>query len=275
VAGARRGQLALLDQADDLLASKIDALARADAKLDVPATGARTGGPGRAGPGDRAATVDLGIYDAAQDIFSLAGDLERWLDEQEAPRRGEPSQQRTLVREIRERAARVARHSEPEEGELRAVALDDLVTRAVASVRPTLGCEAEIEIDGEPALPPVPCDPIAIEQVVAQLLRNAVEASASLMERPRVAVSLRRAPLGVEIAVEDRGVGLDSSEVDEVFDPFFGERSVGIESGFGLPVCLRIVERHGGELRIESGDRSGTRVSILLPEAGAGRAHDG
>ena len=77
---------------------------------------------------------------------------------------------------------------------------------------------------------------------------------------------MRNVPQGVELAVEDRGVGIESSAVDEVFDPFFGDKPIGVGDGFGLPVCLRIVERHGGELRIESEDRAGTRVCIFLPE---------
>jgi len=102
---------------------------------------------------------------------------------------------------------------------------------------------------------------------VIQLLCNAVEASRGLSESPEVSVSLRKMSRGVELAVEDRGVGIESSELDEVFDPFFGERQAGVDEGFGLPVCLRIVERHGGELRIEAEDRPGTRVSVLLPDS--------
>ena len=67
--------------------------------------------------------------------------------------------------------------------------------------------------------------------------------------------------------MEDRGVGIEPSELDEIFDPFFGDRRAGVDEGFGLPICLRIVERHGGELRIEAEDRPGTRVSVFLPES--------
>ena len=152
--------------------------------------------------------------------------------------------------------------------------LADLVARALASARPGLARSAEIEIDCEPDLPLVECQPVQIEGVVVQLLRNAVEASAGLMDLPRVDVRLRRAPGGVELSVEDRGAGIESSEIDEVFDPFFAERPLAAESGFGLPACLRIVERHGGEMRIETGDRTGTRVSILFPECGRSNPDD-
>jgi len=129
----------------------------------------------------------------------------------------------------------------------------------------------EAEIDCAPDLPLVDCAPVQLEQVVVALLRNAVEASAGLMDVPRVRLAVRRAPGGVELTVEDRGTGIDSCEVDEVFDPFFMEPPLGASGGFGLPFCLRVIERHGGEMRIEAGDRVGTRVTVLLPEAAAGQ----
>ncbi len=103
-----------------------------------------------------------------------------------------------------------------------------------------------------------------------QLVRNAIEASQTISATPEARVTLRQLLSGIEIAVEDRGTGIDSCEVDEVFDPFFSEQPLGVVSGFGLPTCLRIVEAHGGEMRIEAGDRPGTRVSILLPRHGQG-----
>ena len=106
-----------------------------------------------------------------------------------------------------------------------------------------------------------------IPQCSRKDLRNAVEASRGLSESPEVFISLRRVTAGIELAVEDRGVGIEPSMLDEVFDPFFGDGREGIDEGFGLPICLRIVERHGGELRIEAEDRPGTRVSVLLPES--------
>jgi signal transduction histidine kinase len=150
----------------------------------------------------------------------------------------------------------------------RVVDLTALVARAVACVRPTLVAGARIQVEAEPDLEPVACEPIQIEQVVIQLLRNAIEASQTISATPEARITLRQLRAGIEVAVEDRGTGIDSCEVDEVFDPFFGEQPLGVVSGFGLPICLRIVEAHGGEMRIEAEDRPGTRVSILLPRHG-------
>lgn len=290
VAGARRGQLALLDQADDLLASKIDAIARVEAKLDAgpPSRGGfaldgrgdgglesgRTGsGSGRGGGGDGGQTA----YAAAIEIFMAAGELERtFADENdpasEAEKAGEAEAPRARLHQIRDWAGRIADASRPAEGGARVLDLGALVARAVAASKADFGSQAEIEVAVAAALPPVAGEPVALEGVVGQLLRGAVDSSAVLGDRPRVILRLEPAPGGVELSVEDRGVGIDSSRIDEVFDPFFGDGDAPARRGseLDLPACLRIVERHGGEMRIEAGDRAGTRVTILLPIAGRG-----
>ncbi len=284
VAGARRGHLALFDQIDDVLAGKLDALARIDAKLEGeggrhssprPIFDSRDPRPPHASDG--ADPREIPAW--AQRIHALAGDLECWFegrgeadakDAKEREARGSAlDDERARVREIREWAERIAREAVSEDERPRSrVDLVALVTRAIASVRPSLPRATRIHVDREDDLEPIECEPVQIEQVVVQLLRNAVEASQGLSEAPEIFVSVRRVAQGIELAVEDRGVGIEPAELDEVFDPFFSERRAGVDEGFGLPVCLRIVEAHGGELRIEAEDRPGTRVSILLPGPG-------
>jgi signal transduction histidine kinase len=289
VAGARRGHLALLDQVDDALASKLDALARADAKLEGDEFATRANRSHRSPTDARpsAAPIDIEVRTAAEKIHAAAGDLERWFEDDAAnqpdlgttePRMAEPGMAdarksvldagRGLVREIRVWAEKIAENRESEALQPRSpVDLVALVARAVAAARPALPASTIIHVEEGEDLIPIVCEPVQIEQVVVQLLRNAVEASRALSESPEVFVSLRRVASGIELAVEDRGVGIEPSLLDEVFDPFFGDSRAGIDEGFGLPVCLRIVERHGGELRIEVEDRPGTRVSVLLPES--------
>jgi signal transduction histidine kinase len=274
VAGARRGHLALFDQVDDALASKLDALARADAKLESFDFSARIrlGVSGESSPADPAALSRSEVVFAAQQIHVAAGDLECDLasELEDAAKIGRA---RELVREIRRQSAKIAGADIAEgEGCPQVTDLVGLVGRAIATVRPMLPHATRIELESDDDLRAIECEPIQIEQVVVQLIRNAAEASRALSEVPEVWISLRNGPRGVEIGVEDRGVGIESAELDEVFDPFFGDRRVGVDEGFGLPVCLRIVERHGGELRIESEDRTGTRVSVLLPDSRPGAA---
>jgi signal transduction histidine kinase len=140
-----------------------------------------------------------------------------------------------------------------------------LLARAIETTEPRLPDGTKIIFDHEDGPILIDCEPVQIEEVVVQLLRNASTASQGLCDFPEILVTLSSVTGGIEFAIEDRGVGIDPSEIDEVFDPFFAERQAGVDEGFGLPVCLRIVERHGGELRMEVEDRAGTRVVVFLP----------
>lgn len=272
VAGARRGQLALFDQVDDALAEKLDALARADARLDAdPAPSpVRSNAPSDRG---RSEEESRALRHALHEIHVAAGELECFFDAQDdrAGRAGEISEERGRVRDIRESVARIARGAD-EEGWRASIDLPRLVERAIASARPGLARGTTITFDADPELAPLECEPVQIEHVVVQLIKNAVEASVGLSDAPQVAVALRETPAGVELSVEDRGVGIESTAIDEVFDPFFGDRPAGAAQGLGLPVCLRIAERHGGALRIENQARAGTRVTVLLPRDEKGLA---
>lgn len=269
VAGARRGHLALFDQVDDALAAKLDALARADAKLEaepVP-NPVRLASDVSSEDARRAREQDREVQKAAQQIHSASGDLECWFDAR-ANEIGEAdgSDERGLVRDIREWAARIGKFGGDSGGAFRGrVDLAKLVARAVATARPSLPPTSVVIIDAKPGLPRIECEPVQIEHVVVQLVQNAIEASIELSDTPEVVISLEETPRGIELAVADRGVGIESTAIDEVFDPFFGDRPAGAGQGLGLTVCLRIVERHGGELRIENQVRAGTRVSVILP----------
>ena len=195
----------------------------------------------------------LALFDQVDDALALKLDALARVEtklEADGPVRG------------RTRVGMEAESSNAEQADLTA-----LLERAVETTGPMLpdGTKIVFDHDDEPIL--IECEPVQIEQVVIQLLRNASTASQGLCESPQIRVALSRVAGGVEFAIEDRGVGIDPSEIDEVFDPFFAERQAGVDEGFGLPVCLRIVERHGGELRIEVEDRAGTRVVVFLPES--------
>ncbi len=273
VAGARRGHLALFDQVDVALAEKLDALARAEAKLEGPVEsnplrrGPGAGAPQPTDPPERDETRDREIDVVSRQIHGAAGDLECYFDalaKNFGPE--EISDERGLVRDIREWAARIGRFGTDAPTAWRErVDPERLVQRALAAARPSLTPSAKISLEVAPGVQPIVCEPVQIEHVVIQLVRNAVEASVELSDAPEVTVRLQPAAPGLELRVEDRGVGIESSAIDEVFDPFFGDRPAGAGGGLGLKVCLRIVERHGGELRFDNGSGVGTRVSVLLP----------
>ncbi|MCZ6463837.1 MAG: ATP-binding protein, partial [Proteobacteria bacterium] len=136
------------------------------------------------------------------------------------------------------------------------------VTRAVDSLRPELPRDLELDVALQEEGTSIPCDAFQIEQMVLQLLRNAATAAGA---GGRVGVTLRAAGEAAEIEIEDDGPGIDQEVVDRIFDPFEASQVAGAEQGFGLPVSYRIVQGHGGELRIESEPDRGTRVTAILP----------
>ena len=74
-------------------------------------------------------------------------------------------------------------------------------------------------------------------------------------------------PQEVEIIFEDTGGGLSSQELEQIFQPFYSTKSGAQGLGLGLPICQKILERHGGRLEVTSQPGQGTKVSIFLPKA--------
>jgi signal transduction histidine kinase len=128
----------------------------------------------------------------------------------------------------------------------------------------------------EPAtLPAIPLDPDGIFEALVNLLDNAL---AACREGDTVTVSALRSQNprnGICIRVADTGVGIPAHDLDRVFNPFFTTKPVGEGSGLGLAITSRIVEAHGGKLRMESQVGKGTRVEIFIPDnPGEGMAEE-
>ncbi|HYK41354.1 MAG TPA: ATP-binding protein [Thermoanaerobaculia bacterium] len=114
------------------------------------------------------------------------------------------------------------------------------------------------EIPSEPAL----FDPVQMQQVLINLLKNAAEAGGPPEE---IAVAVERAPGGGWLlAVLDRGRGMDDDTMKKALLPFYSSKQTG--SGLGLPLCNEIMSAHGGSLRLEKRAGGGTAVVCTLPE---------
>jgi two-component system OmpR family sensor kinase len=115
-------------------------------------------------------------------------------------------------------------------------------------------------------LPRVAADPVLLRRVIDNLADNARKYSDPGSE---IRISAAPAPAGVAIAVADRGVGLDAADLAQVFTPFFrSDRSRSRATGgvgLGLVMSRRIVEAHGGTIRIASALGRGTTVTVELP----------
>jgi C4-dicarboxylate-specific signal transduction histidine kinase len=113
---------------------------------------------------------------------------------------------------------------------------------------------------------PIHGDRVQLQQVVLNLLLNAVEAMGSVEAKPRdLLISTERNGTGVLVAVRDSGPGIDSSYVERVFDAFYTTKSSGM--GMGLSICRSIIEAHGGRLWAEANEPRGAVFQFTLPGA--------
>jgi PAS domain S-box-containing protein len=111
---------------------------------------------------------------------------------------------------------------------------------------------------------PVHGDRVQLQQVVLNLLLNAVEAMGSVEAKPReLLISTKQDHTGVVVAVHDSGPGIDPSHLERVFDAFYTTKSSG--TGMGLSICRSIIDAHGGRLWAEANEPRGTIFQFTLP----------
>ena len=142
------------------------------------------------------------------------------------------------------------------------------LTSAIAEARSLLSQEAErhrvrVDVDIEGDLPAVTFDPIQIQQVLINLIRNSMEAMDCVTGDRVVGMRVRRIGDVVQTEISDRGHGIEFP--DKVFEPFFTTKENGM--GMGLAICRSIVEAHGGRLWAEKNEPQGARFSFTLPVA--------
>jgi two-component system sensor kinase FixL len=129
--------------------------------------------------------------------------------------------------------------------------------------------EVEIEARIDPNLGAVLADRIQIEQVLMNLLRNAMDAmnAANTQRRLIVIEASRKSNHAVEISITDSGPGVAAEVTDTIFEPFVTTKPLGM--GMGLSISRSIVESHGGKLRMVRSVRSGAIFIFDLPTTGA------
>ena len=127
--------------------------------------------------------------------------------------------------------------------------------------------------DFDPAATPVLVDRVQIQQVLVNLMRNAIEAMADTPIRDlRIATRLRGDGL-IEVTVEDSGPGIAEDIGEQLFTAFVSTKADGM--GLGLSICRTIIEAHGGRIWVEAPERGGARFHFTLIHAGAEEDYGG
>ena len=117
-----------------------------------------------------------------------------------------------------------------------------------------------------PRLPEIVADPSQLNQVLVNLVVNAIQAMAG---GGTLKIATGASESHVLLTVEDNGIGMSEEVLRQVFIPFFTTKDIHEGTGLGLPVVHGIVNSHGGTIAVESTPGQGTRFEIQLPVAGA------
>ncbi|MFP5305169.1 MAG: PAS domain S-box protein [Gammaproteobacteria bacterium] len=126
------------------------------------------------------------------------------------------------------------------------------------------GADVELDVRLAPSLTPVLADGVQIQQVVLNLIRNAMEAMGEAGSGKAVVVETEQTePEWVTIRVSDRGPGLSAEVARRLFEPFFTTKKHGM--GLGLSICQSIATAHGGELRYSQNEWRGATFALQLP----------
>jgi signal transduction histidine kinase len=115
-------------------------------------------------------------------------------------------------------------------------------------------------------------DRVQLQQVILNLIVNAADAMASITDRARLVTvaSATQVPSGVLLTVEDTGPGVESGNIERIFEAFYTTKAEGM--GMGLSICRSIVEAHGGRLFATPGRSCGLVMQISLPMAATDHA---
>jgi len=157
----------------------------------------------------------------------------------------------------------LSRKTAPKRGPLD---FNDLIQGVVRLVtREAQAQGASVRLDLAPALPAVVGDRVQLQQVVINLVINAIQAMASVTARPReLSIRSRQNEAGhVLIEVADSGHGIGSTNLDQLFKAFFTTKPAGM--GMGLSICRSIIEAHGGNVWATDNVPSGAVFHFTLP----------
>jgi PAS domain S-box-containing protein len=151
--------------------------------------------------------------------------------------------------------------AKPKPAHFKEEAVNEVVEKSLLVLQPKLK-KANIHLSLEKGedLPPVRIDQHQIQQVLINLILNAIQA----MEKGgALTIQTFARPGGAGVAVKDTGIGIPKSSLKKIFDPFFTTKSEG--TGLGLSISLKILEKHGATLEVVSKEGKGSTFTIHLP----------
>ena len=173
------------------------------------------------------------------------------------------------IGELTERIASISSHlktfARKSPATLAAVDMVRAIDDALALVEPRIRQE-QTEIDWQPAGRPVArAELIRLEQVIVNLLLNALEAMHGQHEPRRISLVIETHDTQLSLIVHDSGPGIDSNALGQIFDPFFTTKEIGSGLGLGLSISHKIVRDFGGTLTAANHPQRGAIFTLTLP----------
>jgi signal transduction histidine kinase len=151
------------------------------------------------------------------------------------------------------------------ESQKEVISLNRIIDDVIPLMRAELDTrKVRMRFDKDSSLPPVEVSVVEIQQVVVNLISNALRATKD-MKKPEMALKTKLDGEYVRFTLEDNGAGIDRDHIGQVFDPFHTTRVGGL--GMGLAICRRIIEEHGGRIEAENRLGGGARFTFALPPA--------
>ena len=144
------------------------------------------------------------------------------------------------------------------------ISMNDMVNKVLLELSTQIERQGATTIKNLRPIPIVEADPLQIEQVISNLVLNALHA---LAQTPGGAIIVETQCIGVfvETRIIDNGPGIPDTLLPLIFDPFFTTKPVGEGIGLGLSICSGIIRDHGGTIQAESDTRGKTIFSFRLP----------
>jgi nitrogen fixation/metabolism regulation signal transduction histidine kinase len=174
---------------------------------------------------------------------------------------------RTIVQQVEAMKTMVnafAEYAKPSIIQLQCLDISALIDEVVALYPPQSGLEFDLHLARD--LPPVHVDPVKIRQVLHNLIKNSQEAVVSAVSG-KMRISTQQAEENrhhyVEIRLCDNGPGIPPEQAGRIFEPYVTTKAKG--TGLGLAIVKRIVEEHGGSIRLDAAYRDGAGFVIRLP----------
>ena len=142
--------------------------------------------------------------------------------------------------------------------------LNQVISNALALLEFELQAqEIHLELQLIDKLPSVYADNIELEQVILNLLRNAIDAMEAIHPWGRLTISTAHDKSTIRVVIADNGPGIADAIIDRIFDPFFSTKPNGM--GLGLAICQTAIENMGGHIQVRRRPSGGTEFEVILP----------